>query len=58
MEDNQSERLEDNYSLIIIDELHCSGAEKWQAFIERLLELNSKALFCGYIATPIRYLDR
>jgi superfamily II DNA or RNA helicase len=58
MEDNQSERLEDNYSLIILDELHRSGAKKWQTSIERLLELNTKALFCGYSATPIRYLDR
>lgn len=57
VEDDQSGRLGNKYNLIILDELHRSGASKWQVAIENLLKHNKSVVFTGYSATPIRYLD-
>lgn len=57
MEEGQSGRLKDLYSLIILDELHRAGANEWQVGIQQLIELNKSAIISGYSATPIRYLD-
>lgn len=45
------------YDLIVLDEFHRSGAEKWGMGIERLLEANPRAKVLGTSATHIRYLD-
>lgn len=46
-----------NYDLIVLDEFHRSGAEKWGVGIQRLLEANPTAKVLGTSATHIRYLD-
>lgn len=43
--------------LIIIDELHRAGAEKWGEAIKKLIDFNKTAKVLGTTATPIRYLD-
>lgn len=43
--------------LIILDELHRSGAETWEPKIKKLIELNSNAKILGMTATPIRDVD-
>jgi len=44
-------------SLIILDEFHRVGAEKWGAAVKKIIDLNPKAKKIGTSATPIRYLD-
>lgn len=43
--------------LIVIDELHRAGAEKWEAAIKEIIRLYPNAKLLGASATPIRYLD-
>ena len=43
--------------LIILDELHRSGAKTWEPQIKKLIELNPKAKILGMTATPIRDVD-
>lgn len=45
------------YDLIVLDEFHRSGAEKWGAGVQRLLDANADAFVLGTSATHIRYLD-
>jgi superfamily II DNA or RNA helicase len=44
-------------SLIILDEFHRCGAEKWEQGVVALLEIFPNAKVLGTSATPIRYLD-
>ncbi len=43
--------------LIILDELHRSGAKTWEPKIRKLIELNPKAKILGMTATPVRDTD-
>lgn len=43
--------------LIIIDELHRAGADKWGEGVKKLISFNKTAKVLGTTATPIRYLD-
>lgn len=43
--------------LIILDELHRSGAKTWEPQIKKLIDLNPKAKILGMTATPIRDVD-
>ncbi|MDB8542794.1 Helicase associated domain protein, partial [Turicibacter sanguinis] len=43
--------------LIIFDEFHRLGADKWGAFANRLKWFNQGAKIVGFSATPIRFLD-
>ncbi len=43
--------------LIILDELHRTGALNWGKAVNYILEENSKAKVVGLSATPIRFLD-
>ncbi|MBQ0074610.1 MAG: DEAD/DEAH box helicase family protein [Prevotella sp.] len=45
------------YDLIVLDEFHRSGAEKWGEGVQRLLQSNPQAKVLGTSATHIRYLD-
>lgn len=45
------------YSLIILDEFHRCGADKWGKEVTKLLENNPNAKILGTSATPIRFLD-
>ena len=55
MSDEEIESL--NLDLIVLDEFHHCGAEKWQQGVTKLLEKNSRAKVLGTSATPIRYSD-
>ena len=46
-----------NYSLIILDEAHRTGAKVWYTGVQRLLAAYPGAQLLGLTATPIRYLD-
>lgn len=43
--------------LIIFDEFHRLGADKWGAFSNHLKRLNPGSKIVGFSATPIRFLD-
>ena len=43
--------------LMILDELHRSGAKTWEPQIKKLIDLNPKAKILGMTATPIRDVD-
>lgn len=43
--------------LIIFDEFHRLGADKWGAFSNRLKLLNAESKIVGFSSTPIRFLD-
>lgn len=45
------------YDLIVLDEFHRTGAEKWGKALHALLEANPDAKILGASATYIRYLD-
>lgn len=45
------------YDLIVLDEFHRSGAEKWGIGVKRLIDANPSAKLLGLSATHIRYLD-
>lgn len=45
------------YDLIVLDEFHRSGAEKWGEGVARLLAANPNAKVLGTTATEIRFLD-
>ncbi|MCQ2348952.1 MAG: DEAD/DEAH box helicase family protein [Paludibacteraceae bacterium] len=45
------------YDLIVLDEFHRGGAEKWGVGVQQLLDANKKAKILGTSATHIRYLD-
>lgn len=47
----------DKYDLIVLDEFHRSGAEKWGKGVNKLIEANPQAKLLGTSATHIRYLD-
>lgn len=49
--------FDSNYDLIVLDEFHRSGAEKWGKGIKRLLKACPDAKILGTSATHIRYLD-
>lgn len=46
-----------NLDLIILDEIHRTGAREWGKSVRQLLSLNKKAKVIGLSATPKRYLD-
>ena len=46
-----------NPSLILLDEFHRAGAEKWGDGVEKFLNAFPDAKVLGTTATPIRYLD-
>ena len=46
-----------DYDLIVLDEFHRAGAEKWGEGIQRLIDANPSAKLLGTSATHIRYLD-
>lgn len=46
-----------NPSIIVLDEFHRCGADKWEQGVIKLLELFADAKVLGTSATPIRYLD-
>ncbi|MBQ0089914.1 MAG: DEAD/DEAH box helicase family protein [Prevotellaceae bacterium] len=45
------------YDLIVLDEFHRGGAEKWGIGVQKLIEANPNAKLLGTSATNIRYLD-
>lgn len=47
----------ERYDLIVLDEFHRAGAEKWGEGVQRLLSMNPQAKLLGTSATHIRYLD-
>lgn len=51
------EDLAQQFDVIIVDEFHRLGAEKWGPAVQKLLEANPNAKILGLTATPIRYLD-
>lgn len=50
-------KLSLDYDLIVYDEFHHIGAEKWQKVIEHIQDKYSNAHHVGISATPYRYLD-
>lgn len=54
-EEEELERLDAN--LIILDELHRTGAETWNPKIRKLINRNSNAKILGLTATPVRDVD-
>lgn len=44
--------------LIVLDELHRTGAKTWEPFIKKLLDNNLKSKILGITATPIRDVDK
>ena len=51
------EDLAQQFDVIIVDEFHRLGAEKWGPAVQKLLDANTNAKILGLTATPIRYLD-
>ena len=49
---------EDKYDLIVLDEFHRVGAQKWGKAVQKVIDENPYAKVCGTSATPIRYLDK
>jgi superfamily II DNA or RNA helicase len=47
-----------NLSLIVLDEYHRVGAEKWSESVQRIIDAYPQAKILGTSATPIRYLDK
>lgn len=47
----------DKYDIIVLDEFHRSGAEKWGIGVQKLISINPDAKLLGTSATNIRYLD-
>ena len=47
-----------SYDLIVLDEFHRSGADKWGSAVKTFIENNSTAKVLGASATNIRYLDK
>ena len=45
------------FDIIILDEFHRAGAEKWEEGINNLLANNKQSTIIGTTATPKRYLD-
>ena len=45
------------YDLIVLDEFHRAGADKWGEGVARLIAANPEAKLLGTSATAIRYLD-
>ena len=43
--------------LILLDELHRTGAETWGKAVKHILSNNENAKIVGFSATPIRFLD-
>lgn len=43
--------------LIVFDELHRTGAEKWKKAVKQLIDKNSHADILGITATPVRDVD-
>ena len=56
VKEEQMEKL--NADIIIVDELHRTGADKWGQRINTLLEKNSNAQILGLTATPDRMDDK
>jgi len=56
VKDEQMEEL--NADVIIMDELHRTGADKWGEKVNTLLEKNPKAKILGLTATPERMDDK
>lgn len=56
VKEEQMEKL--NADIIIMDELHRTGADKWGQKINTLLEKNSNAQILGLTATPDRMDDK
>ncbi len=54
---SEAEMQELHPDVIVTDEFHRAGAEKWQEAFLRLLSLYPAALLIGLTATNIRYLD-
>lgn len=48
----------EHYDLIVLDEFHRAGAEKWGLGVQRLISANPNAKIFGTSATAIRYLDK
>lgn len=46
-----------DYDLIVLDEFHRVGAEKWGDSVNVFLAMNPQAKVLGASATPVRYLD-
>lgn len=55
LSDNEIKNIKCN--LIIVDELHRAGAEKWGEGVTKIINFNKNAKVLGATATPIRYLD-
>lgn len=54
---SEEELAKINPDIIVLDEFHHCGAEKWGQTIQELLELNPDVKVLGLSATPIRYFD-
>lgn len=46
-----------DYDLIVLDEFHRAGAEKWGLGVQNIISANTDAKLLGTSATAIRYLD-
>lgn len=55
-EEEELEKMDAN--LIILDELHRTGATTWNPKIEKLIEKNKNAKILGLTATPTRDVDK
>ena len=47
-----------DYDLIVLDEFHRAGAEKWGLGVQNIISVNADAKLLGTSATAIRYLDK
>ena len=47
-----------DYDLIVLDEFHRAGAEKWGLGVQNIIMMNTGAKLLGTSATAIRYLDK
>lgn len=47
-----------DYDLIVLDEFHRAGAEKWGIGVQNIIDTNTDAKLLGTSATAIRYLDK
>lgn len=47
-----------DYDLIVLDEFHRAGAEKWGLGVQNIIMMNVGAKLLGTSATAIRYLDK
>ena len=47
-----------DYDLIVLDEFHRAGAEKWGLGVQNIITMNTGAKLLGTSATAIRYLDK